>query len=239
MQCKLCQKEATLRNSHIIPEFVYGALYDEKHRFHVLSTAKETKNTFKQKGICEKLLCSGCESQLSEHERYVSLVFRGEVPLSIKKDQRIIHVEGLNYSSFKLFALSVLWRAGVSSLPVFKEVQLGPHEEVLRKMVRSSDPGAPEEYPFTLAPVLHKGRAQFDVILKPTKVRLESHQTYRFLFGGLAWVFVVSKHKLPATIVPAILSREGHLIMLEMEVGNMPFIVNMVQELAKNGKLIT
>jgi len=32
MVCRLCQKEKPLVQSHVIPEFLYRPLYDEKHR---------------------------------------------------------------------------------------------------------------------------------------------------------------------------------------------------------------
>lgn len=90
MICRLCHKEAILENSHVIPEFMYSSLYDEKHRFQVLSTEREEKNSFEQKGIREALLCSDCENQLSQSERYVSLVFRGDIDLTIEKDGKLI-----------------------------------------------------------------------------------------------------------------------------------------------------
>jgi hypothetical protein len=237
MTCRLCHKEATLQQSHVIPEFMYGALYDDKHRFHVLSTDEWKKNIYAQKGIREELLCSACEEQLSKYERYVSLVFSGAIPLSIARDGRLIIIEGLEYSAFKLFALSVLWRAGVSNLPLFKQVQLGPHEEPIRLMVLKGDAGAPEIYGFILAPIMLDGQPEFDAIVQPTRSRLAGHYAYRFVFGGLAWVFMVSSHRPPASIVPALLSKEGKLVMLETELGEMSFIMKMGRELEWKGKL--
>lgn len=39
--CKLCLKEKELMFSHIIPEFFYEPMYDEKHRFMQISTIQE------------------------------------------------------------------------------------------------------------------------------------------------------------------------------------------------------
>jgi hypothetical protein len=39
-QCKLCRLPRQLRKSHIIPEFMYTSMYDDKHRFHVVSTKR-------------------------------------------------------------------------------------------------------------------------------------------------------------------------------------------------------
>ena len=32
MSCRLCKNDEPLQNSHVIPEFLYGPSYDEKHR---------------------------------------------------------------------------------------------------------------------------------------------------------------------------------------------------------------
>lgn len=50
MNCQLCQRDTELMNSHIIPEFVYEPLYDEAHRFHVLSSLEPKKKVIDQKG---------------------------------------------------------------------------------------------------------------------------------------------------------------------------------------------
>lgn len=70
MKCHLCQKDSDLKNSHIIPEFVYNLLYDKKHRFHVLTTADNPPRPQEQKGIREHLLCVDCENQLSVYEKH-------------------------------------------------------------------------------------------------------------------------------------------------------------------------
>jgi len=42
-----------------------------------------------------------------------------------QQDNKII-IEGIDYAPFKLFLMSVLWRASVSTLEFFKLVSLGP-----------------------------------------------------------------------------------------------------------------
>jgi hypothetical protein len=54
------------------------------------------------------------------------------MPLTVKQVGNVVHISGLNYEQFKLFQLSVLWRAGVSSHQFFDKVKLGQHAEELR-----------------------------------------------------------------------------------------------------------
>ncbi|MCU7863661.1 MAG: hypothetical protein KZQ92_06755 [Candidatus Thiodiazotropha sp. (ex Lucinoma borealis)] len=237
MKCRLCRSEKKLNNSHIIPEFVYRPLYDEINRFHVVTTHENERNKYLQKGIREKLLCSDCEILLSKNERYVSLLFSGAIPLHITGNKKLIRVEGLDYTKFKLFALSVLWRAGIATHETFEEVRLGLHEQVLQRMVLAGEPGPPEKYPFFLSPIMLKKELLKGLIVQPTEARVAGHFAYRFVFAGLAWVFIVSSHRIPNVLQEAALNAEGGLTMLPRELSQMKFITDMANELASKGKL--
>jgi len=97
--CRLCLHESELRNSHIIPEFVYKPIYDEKHRFDVIARAKEIRNDEKQKGLREHLLCQSCETKLSQHERYVSLFLDSGLDVMQKKYGDYVKLEGVDYKN--------------------------------------------------------------------------------------------------------------------------------------------
>jgi len=80
MSCALCQSESPLQNSHIIPEFFYKQLYDNIHRFHIVSNQSSKPERFGQKGFREKLLCSSCEQKIARWEKYAKEAFvDGEV----------------------------------------------------------------------------------------------------------------------------------------------------------------
>ena len=235
--CRLCLNKRELKNSHIIPEFIYATLYDDKHRFHVLSNSSVRGPAKLQKGIREHLLCGECEGSLSKYERYMSLILSGRLDVKSSRDGKLVTLEGLDYKQLRLFGLSVLWRASVSSLHMFEQVKLGPHEEIIRQMILTEDPGMSDQYPFMLAPVVRENEVQTDLIMQPTWTRYEGHYGYRFVFGGLAWVFLVSSHKPPFLIANAAVSERGRTIMLISDIEKMPFITNFVQALVGNGTL--
>jgi len=60
MVCPLCQKEKPLVQSHVIPEFLYRPLYDEKHRAIEAKLVPKGFN-YLQKAYREPLPCSECE----------------------------------------------------------------------------------------------------------------------------------------------------------------------------------
>ena len=230
MSCRLCKREKTLQNSHIIPEFIYKPLYDEKHRFSVLSNLEEKGPPKLQKGLREKLLCVDCENHISQFEQYASRVFSGRAGVTVNRQGKFIHLDGLDYKLFKLFAMSVLWRSGVSSLEFFSEVSLGTHEPRIREMIRECDPGFPSDYPFMMSPVVFENIAQTDIILSPTGTRADGHRGYRFVFRGIAWIYIVSSHRLPREVRAAALSDRGRVTMIISEMQKMPFIVEWIRE---------
>lgn len=238
MTCALCRAEAPLQNSHIIPEFLYQALYDEKHRFHRLTTNTDDKNRFLQKGLREPLLCMSCEQQLAKIERYASLVLNGGIGLDYRNDGDKTLISGLDYTTFKLFQMSILWRAGVSTLPEFRQVKLSHHTEVLRARLLNNDPGSPREYGCLMFAVRHEGAIVKDLVIEPTPSRLLDHKCYRFIFGGFAWIYVVSKHRLPNLITDQFLTADGVCVIRMQDVDKMKFLVDTATKMRDSGKLI-
>ena len=236
MPCALCLRPRGLKNSHIIPEFMYESLYDEKHRFHALSIIPEQGNSLKQKGLREPLLCEECEQKFSGWERYASLVLKGGVPLSFRREGNVVHLNGLDYPQFRLFQLSVLWRAGVSSLQFFERVQLGCHAEHLRELLLSADPGSPNRYGCFMFG-LKFGNATFtQLIVQPGKLKLHGHTAYRFVFGGFMWAFLVSNHDLHAPLTQCLLRPNGEALLLISNAREMQNLTSFFVELQRMGR---
>ncbi len=213
MNCKLCLNLSSLRNSHILPEFVFSSLYDEKHRMHVLSVQKQKPPPFEQKGLREKLLCGECEIKLSRYERYASTAFDGketETPLD-----GVIIAKGIDYTQFKLFLLSILWRSSVSKLDFFGEVNLGIHEEIIRKMILSDDPGPSEKYGIVPFALIDDHKLQTDLIMQPSRTKMYGHVGYRFIFGGFMWAFFVSNRSAPTEVKPLLLMEDNSMCIIK------------------------
>ncbi len=204
-ECRLCKQNKELRRSHVLPEFCYDACYGLGHTGNILniSTAKKVKF---QIGLREYLFCDPCEQFLNDHyEKYFHSVWYDQslIPKVIPPGE--FTVSGLDYRRFKLFHLSVLWRAGIASRPEFKNVMLGPrHEEELRKMLLSRDPGHPDKYGLWCYLVVHPTthEVMHGVVLEPELRLVRGHHVYIFVFGGAVWFYVVSSHK-KTEVVPS------------------------------------
>lgn len=194
-ECALCRTTAPLRRSHIIPEFLYAAVYDEGHSFLVTSTDPGDRPTIRQKGLWESLLCDACEGRLSGWEDYAKRVLAGE-GVTITREGESLLITPVEYARLKLFQLSLLWRAGVSKRPEFAAVDLGRHEESLRQMLFAGDPGKVQDFGCSVVfpPDLEAQEIFRHAIGPPTVGRYQAHHVYRFVLGMLCWIFIVSGH---------------------------------------------
>jgi hypothetical protein len=175
-----------------------------------------SRTRYIQKGFREKLLCADCEGLLANrYEAYFAKLWYIQKPLPPSTNLARIELGGIDYSLFKLFHLSILWRASVSSLGPFARVQLGPHSERIRTMLLNEDPGLPSEYQILGAIVLFPGTREVleGVISSPTAHRYQGRRIYTFLFGGCVWNYVEGSRPIQS-LAQAALSPTGTMIML-------------------------
>lgn len=194
--CRLCHHERELRNSHIVPEFLCKELYNDKG--HMMGINGRGKKGWRplQRGITEKLFCEECEQHFNEYcEKPFKRLWidRDFLPSPWPTSEPV--VAKIDYAPFKLFHLSVLFRASVSSLPTFADVSLGPHEERLRQLLLSKDPGPIWQYPIMGIALLDpKNKNLVDIITMPVQARFEGHRCYSMAYGGVNWWIAVSSH---------------------------------------------
>lgn len=170
---------------------LYG---EEQHRYHVLSD--QARNRYQQKGLREALLCDRCEQRFSVHERYVSQLMFGDAALPHEPDGSTLVVRGVDCKALRLFQLSILWRASVSRAAFFKVVSLGAdHEARLRTMLLADDPGELWQYGCMMVVIFHEKLVVQDLIYHPIRTRVQGLPCYRFIFGGMAWVYFVASHR--------------------------------------------
>jgi hypothetical protein len=230
--CKLCQQPAALQDSHIIPEFCYDPIYDNKHRFKIVGNVPSTRRSNLQKGLREYLLCRPCEQKIGKWETYVSRIFHGIDQIPGSRNGDTIALEGLLYPPMKLFLLSLLWRTGVSTLPVFQHTELGEHESILRKMLAEEDPGIPESYGCLIYSVTLNGN-RLQALYGPPPCYIDPAQVYRMLVGGFLLLYFVSTERPRAEFTSKFLNAGGSLVLEEKEIDQIPFLNALAVEIAK------
>lgn len=212
--CRLCGKSALLRNSHILPEFLYARAYDDIHRALELGR-EERVERFIQQGYREELLCDACEGQFNRYETYFKRTWFDAQPLPTKLEPgiRVHTIDRLDYKLFRLFHLSLLWRASVSEHEMFEHVVLGLHEERVRRLLLAEDPGAPELYHWMATVIMSDGGVWDHVITQPVARKIDGRTVYVFVFGGCVWFYVVSGAPLKR-FIPLAFGKDGRQTLL-------------------------
>lgn len=237
MQCRLCQNNCQkLCDSHIISEFLYTPLYDSKHRIFRVSAALGDKLKRIQKGLREQLLCETCEGRFSPLEGYARGVLFGGTEIEITRSEDRAFECRVDYKKFKLFQLSLLWRAGVSKTPEFENVRLGKHEKQLRKMLLANDPGKFDEYGCILFwPEKHREILD-NLVWSIGPAEIDGVPFFRFIFGGMHWMFFLRREALTPGQSGLFLQEHGRLRILKGDGGNEP-IENLAWDLHNSGQL--
>ena len=238
MWCRLCKEDRQLRESHIFPEWLYKPLYDDKHRFFVFSTDANKRRGTRPKGIYERLLCHECEQRFSKWEGYARDVFC-RLPLKVIEDKQAVVFSGLKYTPFKLFQMSLIWRASITSRPEAHRIDLGPHTERMRKMLFEERPGKVHEYGSVLMlPALcQKLMQQFVYPPESLPTKIDGHSAYRAVFGGLFWLFIVSNHSARIPYKEVFLSKDGNLPVFKVEGPAVKFMQQLASDFFKAGML--
>ena len=227
MQCKLClQNKSLLKQSHIIPNFLYKELL-KKDGFFVEGNLKKISSKILQTGVFDRyILCAECDNNLlSKLESYAY-----QVLYDIKKvkgtnlaneiNQNGVEwtmARGVDYKTFKLFLLSLLWRFSISKQQVFNGVNLGSHEEKIRRMIFEDDPREILDYPCAISSYKHHSDLPFQIISQPLKHRNElSGNCYSILINGLIFTFNISKNLTPDYISEIAINKNNELKIIRM-----------------------
>lgn len=198
--CHLCQKHEVLRESHIIPKFLHKDLKNEKSQLLGIHGRGSTGAKLLQDGLKEHLLCERCEQHLNENfekpfkRRWVDEDAIGGTWLA--NERRTIQVD---YASFKLFHLSIFFRADACSLRTYSNVDLGEkNRRRLRWMLLECEPGRPNEFPIKAAVVLHNQRSlPVQIVSQGEQFKVQGHIFYGMMYGGAYWCLRPSSNPFP------------------------------------------
>lgn len=206
MKCQLCGEEKVLlKKSHIIPDFMYKGLFDEKHRIVLadLNNLKRIKSI--PTGIYDaNLLCIDCDGKkIGALETYASkALYGGELPNNecpifserVGPDGiKSLFIENISYNKFKLFLLSILWRAHHSKNKFFKDVDLGVYANKIRDMILNNN--AKDESDFqTMVLAIRDCSVPLNTIISPRKLKENNNTSYVIYINGVFYHFNISKY---------------------------------------------
>jgi hypothetical protein len=155
--CHLCGQEKKLIDAHIIPKSFYKPLFDPKNGPLQLVGKNESPKRAPIGLYDKSILCKDCDSLLGKYDDYAQKFFKSHPTWSFKSG--ISHLgpfekgllgyykaDNYDYSTLKLFFISLIWRASISSHNVFQNVQLGTVSNKAREMLLNYNPGKWHEF---------------------------------------------------------------------------------------------
>ncbi|ALO44896.1 hypothetical protein [Pseudohongiella spirulinae] len=195
--CRLCKKENQLQKSHIIPEFLWKGLYDESNTFFGITGTGPFGHRKLQKGLREPLFCRACEQHFNDafEKPFNKQWIKNTQMPKVWANDTLIWMQ-FDYATFKLFHLSILFRAHVSSLPDFTVVDLGAHAERIRNMLTEENPGEVHEYPIFGYAILHpETKSPVQIVSSAQLSRIAGTHCYAMMYGGVEWYICVASHR--------------------------------------------
>jgi hypothetical protein len=209
MHCLLCREEKPLlKKSHIIPDFMYKGLYGPEHKLVQINLDNPKEKKIRYSGFYQgNILCRECDSiLLSGLETYVSAAIFGRGNSKTKQQIRvesIISYDGfqseryhnLDYTKVKLFFLSIIWRAHISSQPFFSGVDLGVYGEKIRKMLLAQDAGKEDELETCLVRIKPDETMPYRSLVDFRKLKNNSNSFYVFHMDNMMYHFNISRYR--------------------------------------------
>ena len=216
--CRLCGAAPAIKNSHVVPEFMYKEVYDAKHRFMPFSTEDFKQPKISQLGYREALLCLGCENRFSKWEAQLKLLVDA-LMIPPAHGMNVIHdagnilvYDGVRYDAIKRAVLSIVWRMSIADKEPWQAYALGPHEEKLRLRLLSDDPIGCEVYPTTISVVKHEGKTVPGLMLlykEPT--RMDGLSGHTFIAHGVMFTMFITETEFPSDLCGGVLNETGYL----------------------------
>lgn len=211
---------------------MYNGMFDENHKL-ILQPFRQgeiEKREVKRPSEGEYeggLMCDECDNKLLGHyfEDYASRAIYGgklsseECPAFQKCINQdgigFIKCQKINYHKFKLFLLSVLWRASISTRPFFSEISLpSENEEEIREMILSRNAGEAWKYPIFICTYANYQELPKSLIAQPREIMATDElRLYLFMINGYFYFFYINKtaEVLPHFVIPETIKPNNEL----------------------------
>lgn len=179
--CKMCLEPLTSTNkceAHIMPRGLLKEMSgDEYGQLLIVGTDMKKKLHAPIGSYDTGILCRNCDNKLGVYDKY-ALKFVKMKNLTPHQSGMGWLIQGVDHLKLKLFCLSYLWRASITSRAEFDGVSLGQkHEELIRKLLILNNPGSPGEYT-TIFSKFSSSEDKGTGMLMPAKMRINNLNYY-------------------------------------------------------------
>jgi hypothetical protein len=200
--CRFCDEARPLIKAHVIPRSFFTLVRrDANYSVFFQAHNSQLQTGFHQAGIYDsEILCDVCEARFSGDDTHGFEVLskaRGEENAIRDQSGTLygVRLPDLDYIRFKFFILSVLWRASVSKHVFFSDINLGPHENIIRDALRERKPLDADQYAVVL--LLPMGQPFKNTMLMPRQHRIGGALFYRLYFPNVIALVKVDQQPTP------------------------------------------
>jgi hypothetical protein len=204
MRCQLCHRDRALIEAHILPRAFFEAYERGGRSPKLLSNVPGEWPKKLPIGFYDKhILCASCDCRLGVWDQYGINLFLHRLsdfqPAYHNGALVALTLPTYDHDRLKLFIISVLWRAGLSTLPAMRKVTLGPYGREARRLILAASPGAPDTFSVVLS-VFTQGSPPGIAsapIMDPFRERWNGINAYRLSFGPITAYVKVDQGRLP------------------------------------------
>ncbi|MBI4233965.1 MAG: hypothetical protein HY686_05935 [Chloroflexi bacterium] len=216
MKCKFCGNESELIEAHIIPAGFFRRLKQGQEPLEIVTNRGGEYTKKSRKGVYDQtIVCSKCELIWQGWDNYAQQLL-AEEPLNGRAryhgNRKICYVvDNFEYRRLKLFFISMLWRASVSSQKFFSRLCLGRFEDIAKQHIVNSAPGNSEDFSVVLSKFDHplaKG------ILDPYMYENSGVKYIRFYFASYMADIKVDRKKTPEPLSKLVMTENKPLYIL-------------------------
>lgn len=198
MNCRLCLTPLTDKNkcdAHIFPRGLLKFMSPtEFGQLLIIGTDMGKKKRAPIGSYDPNILCSKCDNKIGNYDDYALSFVNSAKPANLPVGVGW-QVKNVDSHKLKLFCMSYLWRASITSRKEFNGINLGEkHEEQLRQFIVNDNHGSPDDYTVIFAKFTSKSGKGAGIIF-PARTRIRGLTFYEGYLPNLYkfWVKVDSQ----------------------------------------------
>ncbi|MDC6363274.1 MULTISPECIES: hypothetical protein [Flavobacteriaceae] len=224
-------------------EFLHKDMFDEHHKLIAFDPKELLKKNPRisrpSSGTYEGgLLCEKCDNAIiGKYETYASKLYNEKLNNADKirchysksiDNIKVLELSNINYSSFKLFLLSLLWRANISSRDEYRDVNLGPYGEKIRYAILNEDSGNDLDTIITITKL--DPAANFSTFIgQPRRHKIGQSTSYSIIINGYIIVYHLKENDISEKAKHHRLKEDGTLTILEVPKNRVePFVMKYI-----------
>jgi len=217
--CRFCGEDKNLIKAHVVPEPFYNYFLSPDEKNKLIIVDKRSPYTNKSPIGCydHQILCKECDGEFGLYDEEAIKLLLSDLAPYKREEAYIVPPEKYNYQKLKLFFISMLWRASISSNQSFEHVKLGDKCEKLAQAILCEPKLDRDDlFPVFIFKLKRMQNSPIQkVFIDPIPYCLADVKMYKFVFAGYSFHIKVDERELLPLFSRIILRRNSELVIVE------------------------